>query len=1005
MLRCAAMGSWVLAVLLVCLGSPLAGAQWTDQTIAGVPEFSLSESGVQIDAAGHPHVFVGGDRVYHEWQDAGGWHREVVDPTPRSGERLRAAMGPSGEFHLVYVRNEVPPFLNPLNNSVFSQKSFRYATNASGSWVAENIPSDFAPEAGQVTGLAVDASHVPHLLFVDLNGPIHGFRSGGSWSFEPIDISGAAVPDNPGNASQLAADHAGNLHAIWFVETSAQFVDHLVYGLRDSSGWHVQQLDTGPFYATGDSGAVLADGANAPHIIAAGGGVLFHLTHSAAGWAIENAGTSRSGGLSAAFDGTGHLHVLAFANNSMGQLGLEHVARGDSSWSTEAGLIVPIADAARIALGAGPMGDLDAAVLIPQPNEAAPLLHLHRHTTWSSETIDQTGPVANDGELGDLGAGSAMLGADVQLGLVGAARRILYRNGTQSSAGTQIYHAAESDSGFSLENIAHSPVAIHALRLLFDSQANERAIWANGPVTEAVRKPSDGSWNATALPDSLDVPLDLLPAVVDDGGALHLFTLKGAGFGQVEIDARSSADDFAAATPVSIANTSGIPASSAAVAQGPLGALHLAFLEGNAVKYATNQTGTWTTTSVGSVDGLGTHAVTVQPNGNVDVVYERNSGLLDPTLFFATNRCPGPFYAMEVDPTVTTVQTNIGQSVTLGSRNPSLVLDAVGNPHVSYRRAADQSIGYAHIVSGVWAHETAVANTLSGEQSAIAIDGDGAVSIAHHDFWAGDLHLATRAPIDPEPAWNGCPPLPDPNALQDGHFVFESPPGTVPLYDPDFSSEATQFGSAVASFRYTMEANEKGRLSTFGGTVDVDGDRVDDASFDGVGRVSSKRGAILVLEVFVIEPFGGVKETGTLLVAARLESIDPITHGRRIVEALAGRKNHAKVRLKQTSQDTVPANRFGVRLELTVVPGSKPNTLAVTGVLAHSGSLIALTGTGSWFPTTQTANFVLKGHGSKFQINGAHIWQSHSDGVFLSADSIALQAFGQKLKADLHGAF
>src|SRR5262245_60551028 len=68
--------------LIVCLLAASwlavpARAQWSDQTIESARELALTSSALQIDAAGVPHVFVGGDRVYHYWLDGTTWQSEV----------------------------------------------------------------------------------------------------------------------------------------------------------------------------------------------------------------------------------------------------------------------------------------------------------------------------------------------------------------------------------------------------------------------------------------------------------------------------------------------------------------------------------------------------------------------------------------------------------------------------------------------------------------------------------------------------------------------------------------------------------------------------------------------------------------------------------------------------------------------------------------------------------------------------------------------------------------
>src|SRR5262245_46993069 len=97
-----------LAAFFAAFAARAEGA-WTDQFVELIPEFRLTQSAIQLDLAGQPHVFVGGDRVYHYWLAQGTWHSEIVDAKARSGNRLRVAVGSAGDFHLFYERELFRP--------------------------------------------------------------------------------------------------------------------------------------------------------------------------------------------------------------------------------------------------------------------------------------------------------------------------------------------------------------------------------------------------------------------------------------------------------------------------------------------------------------------------------------------------------------------------------------------------------------------------------------------------------------------------------------------------------------------------------------------------------------------------------------------------------------------------------------------------------------------------------------------------------------------------------
>ncbi|HXZ85531.1 MAG TPA: hypothetical protein VEI82_08585, partial [Myxococcota bacterium] len=215
---------------------------WTDRTIDSVRQFSLGGSALHIDPGGHPHVFVGGDRVYHDWFDGSAWQREIVDPKARSGDSLQSAIGPSGDLHVVYQRS-TPGGANPMAPALVSQpptSQLFYATNLSGAWVVQQIPTPSQSAApGIVSGLVVDANHAPHFL-IGVPGVFHETLQNGTWSWEPVaDVTNYASSQTKGSDQppQLAIDASGDLHAILYLATSGPN-PRLDYAKRDATGWH-----------------------------------------------------------------------------------------------------------------------------------------------------------------------------------------------------------------------------------------------------------------------------------------------------------------------------------------------------------------------------------------------------------------------------------------------------------------------------------------------------------------------------------------------------------------------------------------------------------------------------------------------------------------------------------------------------------------------------------------------------------------------------------------------
>jgi hypothetical protein len=304
----------------------------------------------------------------------------------------------------------------------------------------------------------------------------------------------------------------------------------------------------------------------------------------------------------------------------------------------------------------------------------------------------------------------------------------------------------------------------------------------------------------------------------------------------------------------------------------------------------------------------------------------------------------------------------------------------------------------------VWALETVVPSTTSGESTAIAVDAAGVVSIAHHDPPAGQLRLATRESLPEEPHWNGCPPLPDPNAPPDGEFFFAPPATTDGVYNPTEHVE-TSYGSIPAKFDVSPWTN--GLVELDNGFVDYDGDSVNDSQLVGFGKVFRKRDRILVVEASRLrDSYPSDANVVPKLKVLRAEVIDLATRHRAIAEQVTGKIDGKKVKLQGVSENDVPLSAFEMRLSLEIHPDARGGLVASGRWPLGIGTFVLLSGTGKWNPATSSFDLHLRGGRQvDLKLAGMRIWQHHADGVYLSAQSLAAKALGQKVKVDFTGAF
>jgi hypothetical protein len=1022
-----------LGLALLLCGEARAQSPWSDQTVDSVPEFALTESAVQIDAQNRPHVFVGGDRVYHYWQDGGVWHGEVVDPTPRSGQRLRAATGPSGEFHLVYDRWNLRPESTPY--SLFSSVTRHYATNLGGAWTVEKVPPSTGDSATQykvVTGLVVDASHKPHFMSysLDLGASTQSLylqsRSPGGWSIEQINddpnFGQGHTATSFSASSQLAIDGAGRIHAIWFTASG----DQLVYSVRDGTGWHHELLTSvaGQNLAPGQDQTSLVVGASGTaHIflnnsLAADDGYMqfLHLSNPSGPWQLDDLGHAVPRHASAV-DAAGHAHVFATFPVAAGETGASYTHQTEAGWTSEsipAQALQPQLSASA-SLRVDGMGRAHLATLLDPlfPSTSRSLRYLQRDSAWSGVEIATSGPVIFDSDFSTR-SDDAMVGADVRIALVDGHRHLVYRTAGLGGGRALVRRAVEQPSGFALESLPYTGtfpyVEARSLALAVAPGGGDQVVWIDGggilsvldsgPVQALLGFPGPAVARATRRPAvafGASGDLHVLFAGIENPGMPVLGEVTQAGqtvsFGSVG----PLADFFG-----------GYQSYTLALSPGPLGAMHAAYVDDDGdVVHATNATGTWTTEVVGTppFDTLiASHSLLVEPDGTVHIAYERFSVYPGTAVYYAsglaygTNRCHGEFAVTEVDPLI--APSDI--SFSLGSKNPDLALDANGNPHVSYRRDADHSLGYAHIHDGRFALETVVADSYTGENSAIAVAGDGTVSIGHHDPWAGDLRLATRAPLAAEPRWDGCPPLPDPNEVLDGTFLLTTPPGALPLYDP-FAELVETYGPVHAQFWLSPAGG--GKLGVTG-EADSDGNSSFDAWITGKGSVSGNGRMVRVKYALATRDRDPAVPPKAKIKVTRSEVIDPSSRQRSVVERASGKVDAQRVSVKRSSADVLPAQAFGLNLRLEI--SSAADGLHVFGGWQTRGGELAVTGTGSWSADTKSAELHLKGEkGSHIdiRISGARLWRSEADGFHLRADAISVRGLGQRVNADLSSAY
>ena len=133
--------------------------------------------------------------------------------------------------------------------------ALRYATNASGTWVSEQVDTG-SPNIGDYPALALDAQGQVHVAYLDAGRSQirHAVKGTGGWQSESIE-GGASVF----GYTSIAIDGAG-------IHVSYKRYDDLYYALKTATGWSKTTVDVATAEDVGFDSSLAVDAAGKVHI-------------------------------------------------------------------------------------------------------------------------------------------------------------------------------------------------------------------------------------------------------------------------------------------------------------------------------------------------------------------------------------------------------------------------------------------------------------------------------------------------------------------------------------------------------------------------------------------------------------------------------------------------------------------------------------------------------------------------------------------------------------------
>ena len=230
--------------------------------------------------------------------------------------------------------------------------------------------------------------------------------------------------------------------------------------------------------------------------------------------------------------------------------------------------------------------------------------------------------------------------------------------------------------------------------------------------------------------------------------------------------------------------------------------VHISYYDGYPsynLKYATNASGSWTTTTVDSKGAVGKYtSIALDTSGKAYISYYYRFALK-----YATNAF-GIWMTSSV---------NNGEEV---GEYSSIALDTSGKAHISYYDAENADLKYATNASGAWVTTIVDSGGDVGQYSTIALDSSGKAHISYYDSSYHDLKYAYGVA--------DTTPTPSPTPKTSPTSLPSSTPGQTPTLSPTptpipISASAKLPDAGVAPVQYDPTTKRFARLLTDNGGV------------------------------------------------------------------------------------------------------------------------------------------------------------------------------------------
>lgn len=268
---------------------------------------NFNSRAIAIDSNGYPYIAYGYEHLYHAYYDGTSWCYEIVDSDYLVGNNASIAIDSNNHIHISY-------------SSGSYSGSLKYATNSSGSWVTETVPTGVSC---RYNSIAIDRNNHVHISHSNYYTGL-GYTSNisGSWVTQTVQDD-----QDVGKYNSIAIDSNNNAHICYYDSDNYD----LKYATNSTGSW-VTRIVADTIYG---ENSIAIDSNNHVHIgyslLSSVAFELRHTTNTSGSWVDETVESGKSGWLGApsiSIDSNDRVHI-SYASYSEG---LKYATNTYGSW-------------------------------------------------------------------------------------------------------------------------------------------------------------------------------------------------------------------------------------------------------------------------------------------------------------------------------------------------------------------------------------------------------------------------------------------------------------------------------------------------------------------------------------------------------------------------------------------------------------------------------------------------------------------------------------------------